>query len=138
LGLSILLFKIKNDFNDVKIFSFVTIYTDSYSNLLRYKDDFYRIAVSSTLPFKLQHKMDAWFYDLSPSKDLTDKLEREELNINEYSDLYLKEMNAMPAISNIKWIKDYSRRNDVVLLCYEPENINKCHRHILKKIIESY
>jgi len=116
----------------------VTIYTDSLTNLSRYKSDYYRIAVSATLPFELQHKMDAWFYDLSPSKDLTDKLEREELNINEYSDLYLKEMNAMPAISNIKWIKDYSRRNDVVLLCYEPENINKCHRHILKKIIESY
>ena len=116
----------------------MTIYTDSFSSLSRYKDDFYKIAVSSTLPFELQNKMDAWFYDLSPSKDLTDKLEHKELNINEYTDLYQKEMNVMPAISNIQWIKDYSRRNDVVLLCYEPENINKCHRHILKKIIESY
>ncbi|MGI0000638.1 MAG: DUF488 family protein, N3 subclade [Nitrososphaeraceae archaeon] len=33
-------------------------------------------------------------------------------------------------------MKDYSRRNDVVLLCYEPENLNTCHRHILKQIIE--
>ncbi len=116
----------------------MTIYTDSLTNLSKYKNDFYRIAVSSTLPFELQHKMDAWFYDLSPSKSLTDKFERDELDINEYTDLYQKEMNAMSAISNIKWIKDYSRRNDVVLLCYEAENINKCHRHILKQIIEQY
>lgn len=114
----------------------MTIYTDSLTNISRYKSDFYRIAVSSTLPFELQHKMDAWFYELSPSKSLTEKLEREELNIDEYRNLYQKEMNTSHAISNIKWIKDYSRRNDVVLLCYEPENINKCHRHILKQIIE--
>ena len=114
----------------------MTIFTDSLTNLSRYKNDYYRIAVSSTLPFELQHKMDAWFYDLSPSKSLADKFEREELDISEYTDLYQKEMHAIPAISNIKWIKDYSRKNDVVLLCYEPENINKCHRHILKQIIE--
>jgi len=114
----------------------VTIYTDSLTNLSRYKNDFYRIAVSSTLPFELQHKMDAWFYELSPSKSLTEKFEREELSINEYTALYQKEMNASQAISNIKWIKDYSRKNDVVLLCYEPENLNNCHRHILKQIIE--
>lgn len=114
----------------------MTLYTDSLSNLSRYKNDFYRIAVSSTLPFELQHKMDAWFYDLSPSKILSEKFEQKELGINEYTDLYRKEMNGKQAISNIKWIKDYSRRNDVVLLCYEPENMNKCHRHILKQIIE--
>ncbi|HKX97299.1 MAG TPA: DUF488 family protein [Candidatus Nitrosocosmicus sp.] len=114
----------------------MTIYTDSLTNLSRYKNDFYRIAVCSTLPFELQHKMDAWFYELSPSKSLTDRFERGELDINKYTDLYQKEMNAITAISNIKWIKDYSRRNDVVLLCYEPENINTCHRHILKQIIE--
>ncbi|MDF0680499.1 MAG: DUF488 family protein [Candidatus Nitrosocosmicus sp.] len=115
----------------------MTLYTDSFTNLSRYKSDYFRIAVSATLPFELQHKMDAWFYDLSPSKSLTDKFERDELDINEYTVLYQKEMNATPAISNIKWIKDYSRRNDVVLLCYEPENMNKCHRHILKQLIEN-
>jgi uncharacterized protein YeaO (DUF488 family) len=127
---------IKNDYNDVAIISSVTIYTDSLANLTRYKSDFYRIAVSSTLPFELQHKMDAWFYELSPSKSLTEKLERGELSMNEYTELYQKEMSTSQSISNIKWIKDYSRRIDVVLLCYEPENTNKCHRHILKKIIE--
>ena len=80
--------------------------------------------------------MDAWFYELSPSKNLTEKFERGELNISEYTELYQKEMNTSPSISNIKWIKDFSRRVDVVLLCYEPENLNKCHRHILKQIIE--
>jgi uncharacterized protein YeaO (DUF488 family) len=127
---------IKNDFNDDAIINFVTIYTDSLTNLSRYKSDYYRIAVSSTLPFELQHKMDAWFYELSPSKTLTEKFEREELKIGEYMDLYQKEMNTSQAISNMKWIKDYSRKNDVVLLCYEPEHINKCHRHVLKQIIE--
>ena len=114
----------------------MTIYTDSLTNLSRYNSDFYRIAVSPTLPIELQHKMDAWFYELSPSKSLTEKFEREELDIREYTELYQKEMNTSQSISNIKWIKDYSRRIDVVLLCYEPENINKCHRHILKQIIE--
>ncbi len=114
----------------------MTIYTDSLTNLPRYKSDFYRIAVSSTLPYELQHKIDAWFYELSPSKSLTEKLERGELSMNEYTELYQKEMSTSQSISNIKWIKDYSRRIDVVLLCYEPENSNKCHRHILKQIIE--
>lgn len=114
----------------------MTIYTDALTNLSRYKSDFYRIAVSSTLPFELQHKIDAWFYELSPSKSLTEKFEQGELNISQYTELYQKEMNTSQTISNIKWIKDFSRRIDVVLLCYEPENLNRCHRHILKQIIE--
>ena len=89
----------------------VTIYTDSLTNLSRYKSDFYRIAVSSTLPFELQHKMDAWFYELSPSKSLTEKFERGDLSMNEYTELYQKEMSTSQSISNIKWIKDYLEKD---------------------------
>lgn len=116
----------------------MTVYTDSLSNLKNYKNDFYKIAVSSTLPYELQLKMDAWFYDLSPSKLLSERLENGELNIEQYTYFYQQEMNNGDSKSKIKWIKDYSKRNDVVLLCYEPEYTNNCHRHTLKKMVDNY
>jgi len=45
-------------------------------------------------------------------------------------------MSNLHAKSKIKWIKDYSKNKDIVLLCYENESDPKCHRHILKKLIE--
>lgn len=114
----------------------MTVYTDSFSNLKRYMTDFYRIAVTDSLPYTLQNKIDAWFNDVSPSRSLSTMLEQKRISWDEFLTLYCKEMRSFQPRSKIKWIKDFSKHNDVVLLCYENESDPKCHRHILKKLIE--
>lgn len=115
----------------------MTIYTDSLSNIKKYKNDYYTIAVSPTLPHHIQNNIDAWFIDLAPSRLLNDMLEKESIDFKEFSNLYKKEMNNKFSKSKIKWIKEYSKNNDLVILCFEDESTNKCHRHILKEIIEN-
>jgi len=114
----------------------MTIYTDSLSNIKRYKDDYFTVAVSSTLSFDIQSKLDAWFIDLAPSKSLGEKLDKGLINWNEFCDLYKQEMNNTFSKSKIKWIREYSNYKDIVILCFEEESMPKCHRHVLKEIIE--
>jgi uncharacterized protein YeaO (DUF488 family) len=114
----------------------MTVYTDSLSHIKRYENDYYKIAVTVTLSYNLQSKIDAWFHEVSPSRYLSDMLEQKKILWDEFVILYHKEMSTFQAKSKIKWIKDYSKHNDIVLLCYENESDPKCHRHLLKKLIE--
>ena len=115
----------------------MTVYTDSLLNLKNYRNDFYKIAVTGSLSYDLQSKVDAWFHDVSPSKSLSDMYEQKKIPWHKFEILYCKEMSAFHAQSKIKWIKDFSKHNDIVLLCYENESDPKCHRHVLKKLIEN-
>ncbi len=114
----------------------MTVYTDSLTNLKNYKNDFYKIAVTTYLPYPLQNKMDAWFNDVAPSRSLFDMFEQEQITWDEFVPLYYKEMDTFLAKSKIKWMKDFSKNNDVVLLCYENESDPQCHRYILKRLVE--
>ncbi len=114
----------------------MTVYTDSLSNLEHYKNDFYKVAVTAYLSYPLQNKVDMWINDVTPSRVLFDQFEQKKVTWNEFINLYQKEMNNSNAKSRIKWIKEYSKKNDVVLLCNESESDPCCHRHILKKLIE--
>ena len=115
----------------------MTIYTDSLSNLKKYKsDDFYKIAVTPNLSYQIQNKIDAWFNEVSPSRSLFELFEQKKISWEDFVNSYCKEMNTLHAKSKIKWIKDYSKNKDIVLLCYENESDPKCHRHVLKKLIE--
>ncbi len=114
----------------------MTVYTDSLSNLQHYKNDFYKVAVTTYLSYHLQNKIDTWINDVAPSRVLFDQLEQEKVTWDEFIDLYQKEMNDPRAKSKIKWIRDFSKKNDVVLLCHESESDPCCHRHVLKKLIE--
>ena len=117
----------------------MTIYTDSLSNLNKYRnDDFYKIAVTPNLSYQFQNKIDAWFNEVSPSRPLFESFEQKKISWDDFVDAYCKEMNNLYAKSKFKWIKDYSKNKDIVLLCYEDESDPKCHRHILKKLIEDY
>jgi uncharacterized protein YeaO (DUF488 family) len=116
----------------------MTIYTDSLSNLKRYKTDFYKIAVTPTLSYQFQNKIDAWFNEVSPSRSLFEALEQKKISWNDFEKSYCKEMSNAYAKSKIKWIKDYSKNRDIVLLCFENESDPNCHRHLLKKLIEDY
>ena len=73
---------------------------------------------------------------MAPSRVLFDQLEQEKVTWDEFIDLYQKEMSDPHAKSKIKWIRDFSIKNDVVLLCHESESDPCCHRHVLKKLIE--
>ena len=115
---------------------YVTVYTDSLSNLKNYRDDFFKIAVTINLSYHIQIKIDAWFNDLAPSRALFDMVEQGKIDWNEFIISYGKEMNTSLAKSKIKWIRDFSKNNDVVLLCHEHESDPKCHRYALKKLIE--
>jgi uncharacterized protein YeaO (DUF488 family) len=114
----------------------VTVYTDSLLNLKNYKNDFYKIAVTPYLSYSLQNKIDLWMNDVAPSRSLFDKFEQEKITLEEFISLYCNEMNVSHSKSKIKWIRDFSKNNDVVLLCYESESDPRCHRYILKKLIE--
>ena len=61
----------------IQLYVNVTVYTDSLSNLKNYKNDFYKIAVSTFLSYSLQTKIDAWFDDVAPSRSLFDMFEQE-------------------------------------------------------------
>jgi uncharacterized protein YeaO (DUF488 family) len=114
----------------------MAIYTDSLSNSERYKNDFYKIAVTPYLSYHLQNRVDAWFNDVSPSGLIFDEFEQEKVTWEKFIILYRKEMDGSHAKSKIKWIKDFSKKNDVVLLCYENESNPHCHRYVLKRLIE--
>ena len=114
----------------------MTVYTDSLSNLQHYRSDFYKVAVTTYLSYHLQNRIDSWINDVAPSRVLFEQLEQEKVTWDEFIDLYQKEMNDSHAKSKIKWIRDFSKKNDVVLLCNESESDPCCHRHVLKKLIE--
>lgn len=115
----------------------MTVYTDSLSNLKNYRNDFFKIAVTTYLSYHIQNKIDAWFDDLAPSRSLFDMFEQEKIDWDKFIILYGREMDTFVAKSKIKWIRDFSKNNDVVLLCHENESDPKCHRHILKRLIEA-
>ena len=56
---------------------FMTVYTDSLTNLKNYGIDYFKIAVAINLSYNLQSKVDAWFNDLAPSIALNKKFEQE-------------------------------------------------------------
>ena len=116
---------------------FMTVYTDSLTNLKNYGIDYFKIAVAINLSYNLQSKVDAWFNDLAPSIALNKKFEQDQIDWDEFAHLYEKEMVQIRAKSKIRWIKQYSKNRDVVLLCYESESDPKCHRYGLKKLIEN-
>lgn len=79
---------------------------------------------------------------LSPSKQLLYKvkyLEKEDLKMNfeRYRALYLKEiLNNPDALIRIEELIEIAKEKVVFLICYEKDS-SKCHRSILKDVIEN-
>ncbi len=88
----------------------MTIYTDSISNLKKYNTDIYKIAVSQSLSHLIHNKLDAWFYDLAPSKSITDKYNQGQITWNQFVEMYSKEMDNLHSKSKISWIKEFSKK----------------------------
>ena len=54
----------------------MTVYTDSLSNLQHYKNDYYKVAVTTYLSYHLQNKIDTWINDVAPSTALLDSFKQ--------------------------------------------------------------
>lgn len=73
---------------------------------------------------------------LSPSWELLEIAKKEKWDFKYYKDNLLKEFEENPAVwKRIKELQKIVKTKDIFLICYE-KNSSKCHRSIIKTIIE--
>ncbi|MDW0168306.1 MAG: DUF488 family protein [Nitrososphaeraceae archaeon] len=85
-----------------------------------------------------KHAIYKWSKELGPSKGLLEKWNNKEITWRDYVKKYSAEQasNAI-AKKEADFIAKLSIDKTVTVLCREPESDPHCHRHILKKTIES-
>ena len=75
---------------------------------------------------------------LSPSWELLKKSKEEEWNFEYYSNELLKEFKRIPAVwKKIEELQKIAKTKDIFLVCYE-KDASKCHRSIIKTIMEKF
>lgn len=85
-----------------------------------------------------KHAIYRWSKELGPSKELLEKWNKNEIAWPYFVKKYSAEQTSNPmAKTDAEFIGKLSIDKTVTLLCKEPESDPHCHRHILKKIIES-
>ena len=85
-----------------------------------------------------KHAIYKWSKELGPSKELLEKWNKNEITWADYVKQYSAEQDSnATAKKEADFIAKLSIDKTVTLLCKEPENDPHCHRHILKKTIES-
>ncbi|MDW3645105.1 MAG: DUF488 domain-containing protein [Nitrososphaeraceae archaeon] len=100
-----------------------------------------RILIMRKWPRGIDYKKHAiykWSKELGPSKGLLEKWNNKEITWRDYVKKYSAEQasNAI-AKKEADFIAKLSIDKTVTVLCREPESDPHCHRHILKKTIES-
>jgi len=75
-----------------------------------------------------------WMRDVAPSKKLLEDWKDGRISWDEYTVRYHKEMLAQEAA--IAALRQKAREGTITLLCFEREGDPRCHRHLLKKLIE--
>jgi len=119
-------------------FSYMPLKTKSIYDE-RQNSDGTRVLVTRFYPrgVKRTH-FDLWIHDLSPEAALLKEYRSNNLGWREFSRRYKSQMRSSPdskrAIQSLVEILEMGR--NVTLLCYEREG-EKCHRYLLKSIIES-
>ncbi len=73
--------------------------------------------------------------NLAPSVELLNEWKKGNITWQEYESRYFKEMTAQA--EKIKELKKKAKRKTITLICVERENNPNCHRHLLKRLIES-
>ena len=98
------------------------------------KDDGTRICVMRYVkPF---YKYDEWLVDLAPSKYLLDSYRQYDITWEDYVPIYIEEMKAPSKVRLIDSLRERSNNGEVItLLCWEKDD-SKCHRRLLKELIE--
>jgi uncharacterized protein YeaO (DUF488 family) len=95
-------------------------------------------------------RYDVWMANLGPSERLLRAYQRGEVSWREYTRRYKSEIGGEssrfdernPTIKNLgqkftlRLIEHLSRQGNVTLLCHCDEDTKRCHRHLLKPLIE--
>lgn len=76
-----------------------------------------------------------WIRYLAPSVELLRDWKNGKITWNEYVARYHKEMSEQS--ENVVELAEKAKGGMITLLCYEREGDSHCHRHLLKKLIES-
>lgn len=74
-------------------------------------------------------------HTLSPSWQLLEKLKEENLTWDEYTKIFLHEMEIKGVYSKLKELKKMAKEKDVFLICYE-KDATHCHRSLVKQLID--
>jgi len=99
-------------------------------------DDGFRILVTRYYPRGVKKdRFDLWLRDASPSIPLLKKIKSGEIDWQEFSITYGKEVQSSDiGKTALARILEVSKEKPVTLLCYEKEGLN-CHRNLLKQIL---
>ena len=84
---------------------------------------------------KYKGRYHEWKTEFAPSEALLRSYKRKEIDWNEYEKRYVKEMEAK--IPALKDFAERSRKEVITLLCAEHTD-EKCHRRLLKNILEKF
>jgi uncharacterized protein YeaO (DUF488 family) len=77
----------------------------------------------------------AWNRDVAPSAELVRDWKAQDIDWKTYESRYRKEIRTRkPGIMDLV---ERARAGTITLLCYEQEDDPHCHRHLLKRMIES-
>lgn len=80
-------------------------------------------------------KCDEWIKEVAPSWNLLKDYNSKRIDFSEYTPRYFKEMEDQMDV--IKELAQRARSKTITLLCYEKTD-EKCHRRLLKKLIEKF
>jgi uncharacterized protein YeaO (DUF488 family) len=76
-----------------------------------------------------------WLRNLAPSKELVRDWKKQKISWEEYTLRYHEEMRGQREA--IRGLAKRAKRGTIILLCFEREDDPCCHRHLLKRLIES-
>lgn len=74
---------------------------------------------------------------LAPSNSTRIKYKSGEIDWEEFRQEYLKKLESKPGMNALVWLIKTLEKIDVTVLCYCTPG-KKCHRYILKEVIEKY
>jgi uncharacterized protein YeaO (DUF488 family) len=96
------------------------------------------------------NRYDVWMANLAPSETLLNAIRHEAITWGEFSRRYRKELKEAGSIDrrnrNIKnhgqkftlrLLQKLGRQQNVTLMCHCDEDQPQCHRHLLKRVLES-
>ena len=104
-------------------------------------EDGLRVLVTCGWPRLVKRSdVDVWWPQLGPSVELLADWRQEKITWEEYEERFRAEMAALPSRILIYGLWDQGcdaiQNEDITLLCVEHEDEERCHRHILKRLIE--
>ena len=101
-------------------------------------EDGTRILISRLYPRGIKkEKIDQWYKDLAPSKELIKKYKGNEIIFEKFLLLYKSEISKnLSSLELIKKLRMCSKKENVTLLCFESDG-DPCHRHVLREIIKN-